>query len=50
MPALPRLGLPRLGFRVISRRRARSGVAPEAVLLAVLILVLGFLVALRVPF
>jgi hypothetical protein len=32
------------------RRRSRSGVSAEAVLLAVLILVLGFLVAFRVPF
>ncbi|MCD5354118.1 J domain-containing protein [Kineosporia mesophila] len=48
LPALPSLGLPRV--RVFPRRRAASGADLGVVVLAVVFVVLGFLVAVRVPF
>ncbi|WP_285599970.1 DnaJ domain-containing protein [Kineosporia sp. NBRC 101731] len=48
LPGLPSLGLPRV--RVLPRRRAASAPDLGVVVLAVVFVVLGFLVAVRVPF
>ncbi|WP_407937182.1 J domain-containing protein [Kineosporia babensis] len=50
LPSLPRVGLPRLGFRVLPKRRGRASVGLDAIVLAVLVVVLGLLVAARIPF
>ncbi len=49
LPVLPRVGLSRLGVRLLPRRRVRSGVNLESLVLAVLIVVLGLMVAARFP-
>ncbi|WP_269811009.1 hypothetical protein [Kineosporia rhizophila] len=42
--------MPRLGIRVFPQRRRRAGIRVESLVLAVLVLVLGLLVAVRIPF